>query len=144
MKESGGQFFLERDDKARSAEYLTAHRRLSYHGVQIGGVDWLIRQEVEVGLHLLSFDGQHLEGDPDMRRLHGDQDGRPVTLKQTSCFSCRGVVLGCHEYRATLRVGQQVLSCLRVQKEVIAGSPVEYFLPTAFDHRKIECFNLHL
>src|SRR6266566_8056931 len=100
MIERRGHFLLEREDKAGCTGYLAAHRGLSYHGVEIGRVHWLICQKVEIGLDWLSFDSQHLERHPDVFRPHRDQDGRPVTLKQTSHPGSRGVVLGSYKDRA--------------------------------------------
>src|SRR5260221_5825519 len=124
--------------------YLRAHRGLSDECAKIAGVDRLIGQQVEVGLHLLAVDRQHLQGYPDMRCPHGNQDRRSISLKLVARSCGSGIELCGHEDGAGIGVGEQVIARLVVQEEVIAACPIQHLLAAAAQDGDIEGFDLDL
>ncbi len=93
---------------------------------------------------MLAFHRQHFQGDPEMRRLHGDQYRGAISLNLVACPGSSNVVLCGHENRASLGIAEKMGTRLVIQEEAVVGSPVQYRLPAASDNRDVECFDLHL
>src|SRR6266436_8877579 len=79
-----------------------------------------------------------------MRSPHSNQDRRSISLKLTARSGGSGVELCGHEDGAGIGVGEQVITRLVVQEEVIAVCPIQHLLATAAQDGDIEGFDLDL
>ena len=77
-----------------------------------------------------------------MRRSHGNQDRRSISLKLVSCPGSSGVELRGHKDGTTFGVDEQMATSIVIQEKAVAAGPVNYSLSAASQHCDIERFDL--
>src|SRR5207248_2404321 len=110
----------------------------------IAGVKRAISQQVEVGMDLLPIECQHLQGHPQVRRLHGDQDRSSIALELAARPGSGGIIFSSHKDRACLGVNEQVSACIVIDEEAVLSCPIQHFLPAASQHCDVERLDLDL
>src|SRR6266567_8084138 len=137
-------FFLERYLHPDCTGHIRTLRGQADFCRVIAGIERAIGQQVEVGLDLLPVERQYLQGYPEMRRRHGDQEGDSIALELAARPGSGGIVFGGHENRAGLGIDEQVSADIVIDEKAVLSRPVQHLSPAASQHCDVERFDLYL
>src|SRR5215472_8669812 len=95
-------------------------------------------------MYLLTVERQHLQGHPQVRRPHCDQDRNSIALELAARPGSGGIIFGSHENRACLGVNEQVSAGIVIDEEAVLIRPIQHLLPAASQHCDVERLDLYL